>query len=89
MKKKKSREGAFVPKYKISWHRYSKRFVAKIVKEKKSYFFLRQIALGAYFRAVDRETDGRLTIKRKFVTPEERPTREEIIEKTTKYSRMK
>ena len=84
---KKKKEGSYTPRFKISWHRYSKRFVAKKVKEKKSYQFLRDIALGAYFRAVDHETDGRLARKRVFVTPIERPNREEII-KSNKLSRM-
>ena len=88
----KPKEGRPKPKFKIAYHRYSKRFVAKKIKVDKSYRFLRDIAVECYFRAVDgdrEKKENRLERKRLFVTPSERPSREEIIENSTKYSRIK
>ena len=86
--KKKSREGDHKPRFKISWHRYSKRFVAKKVMVAKKYDFLRNIALESYYRAIDSEKCQKQKRKRKHVTPRERPERDETIEKTLKCSRM-
>ena len=87
--KKKSKKGSYKPKFSVSWHRYLKRFVAKKVMKKKSYQFLRNIALDAYYRAIDSDTSSNYIVKKRArVTPCERPPREDIIEKSSKYSRM-
>ena len=53
---------------------------------KKSYPFVREIALRAYLIGVDGEKRKRLNRKRIFLTPKERAEREDTIETSTKYS---
>ena len=64
---KKQKEGHLKQRLKISWHRWSKKFVAKAVKTQKSYQFLRLIALGAYYRAVDNDVSGK-KLKKDYYT---------------------
>ena len=67
------KEGQSIPRFKIAWHRYSKRFVAKAVKNNKSYEFLRKIAVNCYFKALGGEENRpQNSRKRLFVTPAER-----------------
>ena len=54
---------------------------------------MREIAKNSYYRSVDRipsDKADRESRKRKlFLSPEERPARDVIIEDSTKYSRLK
>ena len=58
------------------------------MKTQKSYEFLRLIALGAHYRAVDNDRTGRKVQKRLHVAPTEREDRDVIHERSTKYTRM-
>ena len=82
------KEGVVIPKYGITWHCWSKKFVAKKIKTEKSYQFLRDIALETYYNAINGVKEPLPLQKRKFVTPTERPGRKRIIESTVKRSRM-
>ena len=83
------KEGKHVGRFKIAYHTYSKRFVAKKVRKEKSYDFLRGIAVNCFYSAMDEKRPRvKSNRKRLFVTPAERPPREEIIEQSTKYSRL-
>lgn len=84
---KTTKEGSAIPRFKIAYHRYSKRFVAKKVLTEKSYSFLRNIAVEGYFKALDRQGSKQKGRKRLFITPVDRPDRNETIESSTKYSR--
>ena len=83
------KESKLVNRFKIAYHTYFKRFVAKKVRKNKSYDFFRDIAINCYYQAMDgKQKKMKSNRKRLFVTPAERPPREEIIEKSTKFSRL-
>lgn len=84
----KTKEGQYKPKYEIGYHRFADRFVAKRIKRKKDYSFMREIAVNAYNKAVKNEKATKPTRKRLFRAPSERPDRSEIIERTAKFSRF-
>ena len=86
--KKISKEGNYKPKFKVSWHRYSKRFVVKKVMQKKNYNFLRNIGLEAYYREVDRDKAQKINGKRIWFTPPVKPERDETKSASTKYARL-
>lgn len=77
-----------VPRFKIAYSKVSKRFTAKKVKTEKSYNFLRVIIKDSYDRACTKQKDKQKRKRRLFVTPTERPERNNIIEQSTKYSRL-
>ena len=83
------KEGKYVPKFKIAFDKRTKKFTASKVKVDKSYNFLREISENAYFRAVGQEKSQKPRLKRKLVAPSDRPDRDQIIEDSTKYSRLK
>lgn len=86
---KNIKEGIPIPRFKISYSKPSKRFVAKKVKTEKSYHYLRDIASDIYYRSQSNNEKDRASRKRSIcIAPIERPDREEIIELHTKYSRM-
>lgn len=91
--RKKNAEGHYVPKYRVRYSKATKRFTALKVKVDKSYNFMRRIAEASYFRAVHSERRNKTDAdsrKRDFcVAAEERPSRVETVENTTKYSRVK
>ncbi|XP_066918258.1 uncharacterized protein [Clytia hemisphaerica] len=82
------KEGKLVRRFKIAYHKYSKRFVAKQVKKDKSYDFLRDIAVRCHHTVAAGNRKFTTKRKRLYVTPAERPAREETIERSTKFSRM-
>ena len=49
---------------------------------------MRDIAVNAYYKAIDNQKAAKPSRKRLFQAPTERPKREEIIEKTAKFSRF-
>lgn len=83
------KEGKYVPRFKIAWDKHTKKFTASKVKIAKNYSFMKEITDNLYFRAIDREKAERKVRKRKlFVRPSERPEREDIIENSTKFTRL-
>ena len=62
--------------------------VAKKVMQKKNYNFLRNIALEAYYREVDRDKAPKINGKRIWFTPRVKPERDEAISASTKYARL-
>ena len=83
------KEGNYIPKFQIAFDKRTKKFTARAIKVDKNYKFLRDISENAYFRAVDQEKNQNPRLKRKLIAPTERPSREKIIEDSTKYSRLK
>jgi len=84
----KTKEGEYKPKCEIGYHRYADRFVAKKVKNVKKYDFMRDIVVNCYFKAIDNQKGEKVKRKRLFRAPQERPDRDEIIEKSVKFSRF-
>ena len=78
----------YVPEFKIAYDKRTGRFTAAKVKVSKSYEFMREISENAYFRVVDENKEVRQNLKRKLVTPSERPERDQIISDATKYTRL-
>ena len=75
-----------------AYSKATKRFSAKKILKAKSYEFATRIATKSYMAAIDREKANKsarkVNRKRLFLGPAERPDTEEVIEKSTKYSRM-
>ena len=79
--------------YKVAYSKVNKRFVAKVVKEEKKLDFIRYIFRKIIKRVQESKPSTRRngsklqrSLKR---APEERPSREEVIENFTKYRRIK
>ena len=85
-------EGDFKPLFRIAYSKPTKQFVAKNEKKSKDYSYLYPIIDAIVERArcgqkvTTEEREPRLM--RSTICPEDRPTRDKIIENSIKYSRL-
>ena len=86
-------EGVRKPLYSIAWSKPNKRFVAKEIKEEKNYDYLFYILRKIIMRA---STKKKVSAKKRSkrtssfkIAPDDRPDRDEIIENSIKYKRIK
>ena len=86
---KRNKEGCFVPRYNIAYSKATNVFSAKKILKTKSYEFANRIATESYKVTIDQEKASKsvrkVKMKKLFLGPAERPDKEEIIEKSTKY----
>ena len=79
--------------FKIAYSKPNKRFVVKSVKEEKNYEYIKYI----FRKIIKRVNAGKKSSKRNGtkrqlslrVAPRERPSRDEIIDRSQKYKRIK
>ena len=79
--------------YKVAYSKVNKRFVAKVVKEDKNFDYIRYIFRKVLKRVQESKRSSRRngTKRQRMLkrAPEERPSREEVIENSEKYRRIK
>ena len=86
-------EGDIKPLFKIAYSKPNKRFVAKSVKEEKNYDHVKFILKKILTRVnCGKNSNRRIGMKRQLslkIAPKERPSREDIIDSSIKYKRIK
>ena len=83
-------EGGKPARFKISWSKVSKRFGAEPVLEQKSYEYLEDI-LNAAIQLAESGSKAAPRVKDRngIMAPEQRPSRQEIIDTRKRLSRFK
>ncbi|XP_044172506.1 uncharacterized protein LOC114961035 [Acropora millepora] len=78
------------PRFKISWSKVSKRFGAEPVLEQKNYEYLEDMLQAALqLAASGTKATPRIKNRNSIMTPEQRPSRQEIIDTRKRLSRFK
>ncbi|XP_044165775.1 uncharacterized protein LOC122949784 [Acropora millepora] len=78
------------PRFKISWSKVSKRFEVEPVLEQKNYEYLEDMLQAALqLAASGTKATPRIKNRNSIMTPEQRPSRQEIIDTRKRLSRFK